>query len=155
MVNGMKISYNTPAEFGELVGITDRAYARLAIMACDHAARGWIESADTKDFLVEFNVARRRAEGSSRAADEPSPQQVSKLRKAVDCGAIYKEEGTKLLELTSEVYLRELMAKQKYEGTVVSKGEYNALVEVARKAIQMGKILSRQQIIKYLTGEEV
>ena len=151
----MKISYNTPAEFGELVGITDRAYARLAIMACDHAAR----DDPSARRLATLNSTRKSLVSAlsihPRAADEPSPQQVSKLRKAVDCGAIYKEEGTKLLELTSEVYLRELMAKQKYEGTVVSKGEYNALVEVARKAIKMGKILSRQQIIKYLTGEEV
>jgi hypothetical protein len=146
----MKIDYRTPAEFGYLVGVTDRAYARLAFMAADLASRGQIDVSDAEDVLESFNRARSEARGWPVLESSSGKQQVSKMRKVIECGATFHQAGVDMLELAARLFLHEKYTKGSDK---LPAGEYNAVVEVARRAVANNKLLTEKDITKLLTGK--
>jgi len=132
-------------QFGHEVGLTDRAFARLAIQTCRHAAKGDATPEDAEKILITFNDARRKARGDARLVTKPALQQVSKLRQIIKLGEQYKGAGVKLLIAATDVYLRKIEGKRKYAG------EYDSLVAVARFALKSNDVPSVAQIVKLLT----
>jgi hypothetical protein len=145
----MQYMIKSPAEFGRLVGITDRAYTRLAMFACEQAAKGRYSFEDAGKILIEFNEARRAAAGQSRMAEHPGKAQVSKFARCVALGETFGDAALPMLEEVSNLHANEFI-KQKYEGRLRYNGEYNALVEAAREAVKTGRLLSRKEIISLL-----
>jgi len=143
---------NPAAVFGHEVGLTDRAFARFAIMMCEGAADGSITADDTAKMLEDFNEARRKARGDARRSEPPSKVQASKLRSVIKAGEMFGHRAVKLLELTAKLHVRELSAAI-YEGKLRYSGEYNALVEVARFAVAHNHIPTQKEIIELLTFE--
>lgn len=136
---------NSAREIGHLVGITDRAMARLGVWACGQAAEGLMEHTDAGDILVEFNTARRRASGDPRIIIEPHKVQVSKLARIMMVGEIFGERGVTMLETFCDLHIKKFITMA-YGTEITFSGEYNGLVEIAREAVRVNKVLSKKDI---------
>lgn len=135
-------------KFGRQVGLTDRAYSRLALYACMQAAKGEIGPEDAGQILEEFNEARRRGAGKARQADPIGAQQVSKFRKVIEAGSYFKRNGVAMVKRTQDLVMHDLQALPQEQLNYV--GEYNAVVQVARAALKEGRTLDKEQIKKEL-----
>lgn len=142
--------FNSPAEFGHLVGMTDRALSKLGLWCCAQAAEGKLGPDDAGNVLEEFNTARRAASGDPRIPTTSHKVQVSKLARIIITGAQFGERGSKMLDTFCDLHLKKFIGMA-YGTEVVYNGEYNGMVEVAREAVRRGKVLSRNEIIDLVT----
>jgi hypothetical protein len=146
----MTLPYKTPSELGYLVGITERGLSRLALLACDMGAKRKASPEDAMSMLIDFDAARRKANGSPKKGAPPHKVQVSKLGKFIALGNMFGEEGCSLIETAMDMHINEF-TKEKYTGALRYTGEYNLLIEVAREALAREKLLSRKDIISLMT----
>ncbi len=142
----------SPKEFGHIVGMTDRAMARLGIWCCEQAAAGLLGSEDAINVLMDFNRARKKASGDPRVQINPHKVQVSKLARIIMVGETFGDTGVKMLETFSGLHMKKFI-EMKYGEGIIYNGEYNGMVEVAREAMRRGKVLSRNDIIELVTVE--
>lgn len=134
-------------KFGREVGETDRAFARLALLACKAAEQGDIGPEDAIHALMEFQEERDRASGAPRRSGEPHKVQVSKLRRFMVLGSEIKGASS-MLEFVAEQY-------STHATTTLRDGqkplpEYDAMLRVARAATADHKHLSKKAIIEIL-----
>ncbi len=142
----------SPKEFGHLVGMTDRAMARLGIWCCEQAAAGLVGHEDAINVLMDFNRARKKASGDPRVQIHPHKVQVSKLGRIILVGEQFGDAGVRMLEMFSSLHMKRFI-ELKYGEGIIYNGEYNGCVEVAREAVRRGKVLSRNEIIELVTIE--
>lgn len=143
-------NFSSASEFGHLVGMTDRAFAKLGVWCCAQAAEGNYSPDDARELLVEFNKARRDASGDPRVPTDPHKVQVSKLTRIMIAGSQFGDRGVKMLETFCELHMKKFI-NMAYGDEIIYNGEYNGAVEVAREAVRRGKVLSRNEIIELLT----
>lgn len=139
-------------KFGHRVGQYDRAFTRLAIMAAYAGASGEIIPYDAPDVLKAFRDARRRGAGlPPEAPDEYTKSdiaQASKLAKCIEVGQRFGKAGMRMLERASKIHIENL--SQTDPKKLRYRGEYNALVEVARAALRERRVLNDLEILKAL-----
>jgi hypothetical protein len=137
--------YPFAEQFGREVGLTERAYSKLAELACKYAAEGEIGPEDAGPLLENFKDSRNRSAGKGRLVDPPGPQQISKLKKIIEVGSFFKQRGVEMLRKTQKLHMKELQNlpqdKLNYEG------EYNLLVQVARDSLKKSKPLDKNEIL--------
>jgi hypothetical protein len=141
---------NSPKAFGQVVGMTDRAMARLGLWACQQAADGSQGFDDAVDILQDFNEARRKSSGDPRIQIVPHKVQVSKLGRLLLAGETFGDAAVSMLEAFSELHMKKFILMP-YGTGVTYNGEYNGMVEVAREALRRGKVITRKEITELVT----
>lgn len=144
--------FNSPAEYGHLVGMTDRAFSKLGLWCCTQAAHGQLGPEDAGSVLSEFNKARREASGDPRIPIVSHKVQVSKLARIMIAGHQFGDRGIKMLETFCDLHIKKFIGMT-YNEEIIYNGEYNGMVEVAREAVRRGKVLTRNEIIDLVTVE--
>lgn len=142
--------FNSPAEFGHLVGMTDRAFSKLGLWCCTEAAEGRLGPEDAGSVLSEFNTARKKVSGDPRIPTTAHKVQVSKLARIMIAGHRFGERGIQMLETFCDLHVKRFIGMT-YGDEINYNGEYNGMVEVAREAVKRGKVLSRKEIIELVT----
>jgi hypothetical protein len=145
----------SPHDFGYLVGLTDRAYARFGLCCCLDAARGKYTYGDAEELMIEFNAARRLASGSSAPPLAPHKVQRSKLDRILLAGTQFRMNAVRMLLKTSNLHLNDLSGRpyvtnDRTPGNLRYNGEFNALVEVARASVRMGRVINSNEIAELL-----
>ena len=95
----------SPHDFGCLVGLTDRAYARFGTSCCLEVGRGKYAYDDAEDLILQFNTARRDASGSVAPTLTPHKVQISKLNRVLLAGDKFGIRAVKMLLSTTHLHL--------------------------------------------------
>lgn len=150
----MAKKYEGIAKFGYQVGVADRAMAILATMVAEMAAAGDIDMDDASQAYNVFLEERRDGAGLPRIAGADTKSdavQISKLRRFIEVGARFRKRGVRMLERTSTMHMKELSLLD--QDQLRYRGEYNALIEVARRAARDGHVLNDAEIRKLLVDQ--